>query len=276
MPNYRQKPKRKSRKTTEICRFCHETLDKNKTFFRPCRCNSFLHQRCLQQWLNSTKLQYCEICQYEYQQQKQYKFVCSKDILLNKMLFIIIFFPIYAILPHIWEFDSTFGFNTCKNLRETDGFINALYIPSILVTVGFTILAPFLLYYLVKITEHNMKAFWEDKFFMGLKLDKIWQPYVIACIPIIYIILSHIIGYFYFKYYVIPNYSFEDLSGTVSFLTFSIGSALMLAAIFSGVTITLLIIAISWVICLLYESMKNDCCIVKMDTIKPYRPDLDL
>ncbi|XP_023930379.1 E3 ubiquitin-protein ligase MARCH2-like isoform X2 [Lingula anatina] len=56
-----------------ICRICHEG-DKVEQLISPCKCSGtmgLLHRSCIEQWLGSSNSNRCEICDFEYQVEKQ-------------------------------------------------------------------------------------------------------------------------------------------------------------------------------------------------------------
>jgi E3 ubiquitin-protein ligase DOA10 len=57
----------------EVCRICRGS---EKPLFHPCKCSGsirFVHEKCLQKWINQCNATHCELCNYEFEFLKVYK-----------------------------------------------------------------------------------------------------------------------------------------------------------------------------------------------------------
>lgn len=112
---------------SEVCRICHEDLDvKSKNVVKPCYCNSWVHQECLQTWIeHQNGRKSCEVCRYEYQYTAKVGccLAClrkTKPVLIWLITSRPIFYGVnwifpFAIVPLLWKFDTIFAFRIIGN-----------------------------------------------------------------------------------------------------------------------------------------------------------------
>jgi hypothetical protein len=72
----------------KYCRICFENETYERQLIKPCRCNSFVHEKCLQTWryqdINSDNYEKCEICLESYIVFRRYPLETSKIKFITK------------------------------------------------------------------------------------------------------------------------------------------------------------------------------------------------
>jgi len=72
----------------KYCRICFENETDEHQLIKPCRCNSFVHEKCLQTWryqdINSDNYEKCEICLESYIVFRRYPLETSKIKFITK------------------------------------------------------------------------------------------------------------------------------------------------------------------------------------------------
>lgn len=88
---------------TNYCRICFDEETEDNKLIKPCRCNSFVHERCLQIWryqnINNDNFEKCEICLESYVIFRKYPLEKSqiKFITKYKRYEIVLFYILFAL-----------------------------------------------------------------------------------------------------------------------------------------------------------------------------------
>lgn len=246
----------------EICRICHDEINtKKSSIIKPCHCNSYVHQKCLQEWLRHknqavTINNRCEVCNYTYDTKissgccLKIGKSCGNLFTENRFVFWLINWFIPLVLgPLLWKFETVLGFRAIFNQEifpiRDERIVGSIFL--ILNSCLYIVLNGGTLIYLA---IKRCKIPSNDK-------NIICLIYIFTVVNYLVIIFSHLIGYVVFftgKSQRIGNININHpLVDAPSFITFTFGF-LSLAIFFLGIVLlVLLFFGISIGISILFE-----------------------
>ena len=113
-----------------ICRICWET-DKEENLIQPCKCKGtmkWVHEKCLQKWLEVSGHQKCQECKYKYRTVKKFKYNWHKYLDNNYTIHAVSIITIFSV---IYLFARLFRWLSIRAMKRRN--IHLLYrIPSTL------------------------------------------------------------------------------------------------------------------------------------------------
>lgn len=248
-------------KPTEVCRICHEDIDITRSnIIKPCICNSYVHQNCLQEWLKHSNSNFkknlsedntytCEICKYQYNTEVKYGclLLCSNLLTHNRLIYWLInwFIPL-VLLPILWRVDSILAFRVINN---HDLLLDGVIVGSIFAGISsmtYIIINGTILTLLIK---NRFKIYYD----VGL--------YIISSIVYLSVLILHIVGYLILRGQKIISINRDHyLASQPSFFTFSIGFWSFMCLCVVLIILTSIVIGICFGINFIWKRICSECC----------------